>query len=188
MTASGQETDRAVATDAQPSRRGPEYVEGRYVAERRANALVQTPKGGRILSASMLPWFKLRPPKGFGVLTTTGRKTGKRRSRCVRAISRDGKVFLVAIGGEFSGWVKNVRANPSVHVRVRGGTFSGTARELRDTAEREEAMAAFCGTVMPFDYFECRAHRTGRPTRSKIQELHRTWFEGGVPLVVELGA
>jgi deazaflavin-dependent oxidoreductase (nitroreductase family) len=188
MSASGQETDRVLATNAEPTRRGPEYVDGRYVAERRANALVQTPRGGRILSASMLPWFKLRPPKGFGVLTTTGRRTGKRRSRCVRAIRRDDKVFLVAIGGEFSAWVKNVRANPGVRLRIRGGTFSGTTRELRDATEREEAVAAFCGTVMPFDYFECRAHRVGRPTRAKIQELHRTWFEGGVPLVVELDA
>lgn len=169
-------------------RRGPEYVDGRYRAERRSNALVQTPQGGRILSASMLPWFKLRPPKGFGVLTTTGRKTGKRRSRCVRAIRRGDKVFLAAIGGEFSGWAKNIRTNPGVRLRIRGGTFSGTAREPRDPAEREEAMAAFCGTVVPFDYLECRAHRVGRPTREKIVELHRTWFEGGVPLVVELDA
>jgi deazaflavin-dependent oxidoreductase (nitroreductase family) len=136
----------------------------------------------------MLPAFKLRPPKGIGVLTTTGRKTGKRRSRCVRAIRRGDKVFLVAIGGEFSSWVKNVRANPSVQLRISGGTFSGTARELRDAAERDEAMTAFCGTVVPFDYGECRAHRVGRPTRAKIQELHRTWFEGGIPLVVELDA
>ena len=170
------------------SREGPQYVDGRYRAERRGNALVQTPKGGRILSASMLPWFKLRPPKGFGVLTTTGRKTGRKRSRCVRGIRRGHKVFLVAIGGEFSGWVNNIRANSRVRLKLRDGTFSGSARELRDAAEREEAMTAFCGTVVPFDYLECRAHRVGRPTREKIVELHRTWFEGGIPLVVELGA
>jgi hypothetical protein len=31
-------------------------------------------------------------------------------------------------------------------------------------------------------------HRKGRPTRAKIVELHRAWFEGGVPLVIELRA
>ena len=36
---------------------------------------------GRILSASQLPYFQLRPPHDYGVLTTTGHKTGKRRSR-----------------------------------------------------------------------------------------------------------
>jgi deazaflavin-dependent oxidoreductase (nitroreductase family) len=165
---------------------GPQYVDGRYVAERRGNALVQTPLGGRILSASMLPWFTVRPPAGCGVLTTTGRKTGKRRRRCVRAIRRGDKVFIVAIGGEFNAWLKNIRANPNVRLRIRGGTFGGVARELRDRAERDEAERAYCETVNRFDQLECRGHRLGRPTREKIQELHRTWFEGGVPLVIEL--
>ena len=33
--------------------------------------LLRTPRDGRILSALMLPFFMLRPPTGFGVLTTT---------------------------------------------------------------------------------------------------------------------
>ena len=165
---------------------GPRYVDGRYLAERRRNPFVQTSLGGRVLSASQLPWFTLLPPRGFGVLTTTGRKNGKRRSRCVRAIRRGDRAYLVAIGGEFSGWLKNVRANPTVRLRIKGGMFTGVARELRDAAERQEATAAYCETVNPFDYLECRAHRKGRPTHSKIVELHRTWFEGGIPLVIEL--
>jgi deazaflavin-dependent oxidoreductase (nitroreductase family) len=172
--------------DKGPTYKGPSYVDGRYVAERRRNPLVQTHLGGRVLSASQLPWFTILPPRGFGVLTTTGRKTGKRRSRCVRAIRRDDRAYLVAIGGEFSGWLKNVRTNPEVRLRIRGGRFTGVARELRDAAEKEEAMSAYCETVIPFDYAECRVHRKGRPTRSKVVELHRTWFEGGIPLVVEL--
>jgi deazaflavin-dependent oxidoreductase (nitroreductase family) len=165
---------------------GPQYVEGEYVAERRRNPLVQTHLGGLLLSASMLPWFTLIPPKGCGVLTTTGRKTGKARRRCVRAIRRGDKVFLVAIGGESSRWLKNIRANPNVRLRIRGGNYRGVARDLCDADERVEAKAAYCETVNPFDYLENRAHRRGRPTREKIIELHRTWFEGGVPFVIEL--
>jgi deazaflavin-dependent oxidoreductase (nitroreductase family) len=114
---------------------GPQYVEGRYIAERRRNRLVQTPTGGRILSALMLPWFTLIPPRGCGVLTTTGRKTGKARRRCVRAIRCGDKVYLVAIGGEHNRWLKNISANPNVRLRMRGGTYRGVARELRDPAE-----------------------------------------------------
>lgn len=168
------------------SHRGPGYLEGRYVAERRRNPLVQTPKGGRLLSGAMLPWFTIRPPEGNGVLTTTGRKTGKARSRCVRAIRRGDRVYVVAIGGEHSGWLKNVRANPRVRLRIRGGTYEGVARELSDPDELAEAKAAYCEEINRFDYLENRAHRTGRPTKEKIVELHRTWFEGGVPLVIEL--
>ena len=165
---------------------GPQYVDGRYLAERRANKLVQTSKGGRILSAAMLPWFSLLPPKGCGVLTTTGRMTGKPRRRCVRAIRRGDRVFVVAIGGEHSFWLKNLRADPQVRLRMRGGTYEGVARDLRDPEERAEAQAAYCEEVNPFDYLENRAHRRGRPTRAKIVELHRAWFEGGVPLAIEL--
>jgi hypothetical protein len=44
-----------------------------------------------------------------------------------------------------------------------------------------------CETVNPFDYAEFAMHRGGRPTCSKIEELHRRWFDKGTPLVVELG-
>jgi deazaflavin-dependent oxidoreductase (nitroreductase family) len=104
----------------------------------------------------------------------------------VRAIRRGDRVFVVAIGGEHNRWLKNIRANPNVRLRIRGGTYEGVARELRDPQERAEASAAYCGEINPFDYLENRAHRRGRPSRSKIHELHRTWFEGGVPLVIEL--
>jgi hypothetical protein len=92
----------------------------------------------------------------------------------------------VAIGGESNRWLKNIRANPEVRLRIREGTFDGRARDLHDAAERREAMAAYCEAINPFDYLENRAHRKGRPTRDKIVDLHRTWFQGGVPLVIEM--
>jgi hypothetical protein len=73
-----------------------------------------------------------------------------------------------------------------VALRVRGGRFTGVARELTEATERQEAMEAYCETVKRFDYAECTLWRKGRPTRSKIKELHHAWFEQGVPLVVEL--
>lgn len=47
-------------------------------------------------------------------------------------------------------------------------------------------MTAYCELVNRFDYLACMMHRPGRPTRAKIRELHRTWFDRGVPVVVEL--
>lgn len=161
------------------------YDGDRYVAERR-NLLVRSLGGARVLSALQLPSFVVRPPSGFGVITTTGRKTGKARRKCVRAIRRGNKAYLVSIGGARVAWLKNIRANPNVHLRIPGGTFSGVARELDEAEELQQAMAAYCGTVNRFDYAECAIHRRGRPTRRKIKELHRAWFDEGVPLVVEL--
>jgi len=36
------------------------------------------------------------------------------------------------------------------------------------------------------DYGECALHLRGLPTRAKIEELHRYWFDTGIPLVVDL--
>src|SRR5688572_10940929 len=148
-------------------------------ADRRHNPFIRTPAGGRLLSALTLPGFMIRPPAGFGVLTTTGRRTGKARLKCVRAIRRGDKAYIVSIRP--TAWLKNVRANPVVRLRIRGGTFSGVVREL-DDKERREAMDAYCETVNPNDYVECIIWRSGRPTRAKIKELHRTWFSTGTPL------
>jgi deazaflavin-dependent oxidoreductase (nitroreductase family) len=166
--------------------RGPTYIDGAYVPERRHNPLLGSQKRGGILSAMQLPLYSTLPPKGTGVLTTAGRKTGKLRPKCVRVIRKDNRAYLVAIGGEHAGWLKNIRKTPRVKLHIRGGTFWGTAHEVQDDAEREEAREAFIGTVVPWDYMECGFHRRGRPTRQKIQELHTLWFENGVPVIIDL--
>ena len=157
--------------------------------------LLRSARDGKWLSAIMLPLFLLRPPSGFGVIETTGRKTRKTRRKCVRAIRRGNKVYLVQLRppevalrnpAALSGWVLNIRADPRVKLRIRGGTFPGVARELSDSSELAEAREAFCETVHLFDYGECDVHLRGFPTRAKITELHRYWFDTGVPLVVEL--
>jgi deazaflavin-dependent oxidoreductase (nitroreductase family) len=157
--------------------------------------LIRTQKHAQILSASMAWLFVIRPPAGYALLTTTGAKSAKRRRKCIRAIRKGDKVYLVqlrppAIAIErpsaVSNWVWNIRANPNVTLRIRGGTFAGMAREITDPSERERAREAFLESVYPFDYGECDVHLRGLPSRTKIEDLHRYWFETGIPLVVEL--
>src|SRR5438477_3302683 len=59
--------------------------------------LIRTSRHGRILSALMLPFVLACPSAGYGVLTTTGRKTGKPRRKCVRMIRRGSKLYLVQL-------------------------------------------------------------------------------------------
>jgi deazaflavin-dependent oxidoreductase (nitroreductase family) len=141
----------------------------------------------------MLPFFLARPPSGFGVLTTTGRRTGRRRRKCVRVIRDGDRAYLVMLGpalvgqpGAVAAWLWNIRADPRVRLRIRGGTFDGLARELDDPAEMERARQAYCGSVNPFDYAECEFHLSGHPTRERIEQLHRHWFDTGIPLAVDL--
>jgi len=167
----------------------------RHASKHRRNAFVRSAAGGRVLSALMLPFVTTLPSAGYGVITTTGRKTGKARRKCIRAIRREDRVYIVMLRppviamarpSAVSAWVWNIRANPNVRLRIRGGTFQGAARELKDPTELRQAREAFCETVNASDYGECALHLRGLPTRSKVKELHRYWFDTGVPLVVDL--
>jgi deazaflavin-dependent oxidoreductase (nitroreductase family) len=157
-----------------------------YEAERKRNPFVRSGGGGRALSAMQLPLFAVRPPRGYGILTTTGRKTGKKRRRCIRAIRDGEKAYIVAIKGARTGWQKNLRANPNVRLRLPGGSHDGIARELRGTADEQRARQVYCETVNRFDYPAFTLWRTGRPTPAKIREMHRAWFDQGIPFVVQL--
>jgi deazaflavin-dependent oxidoreductase (nitroreductase family) len=165
-------------------------TDGMLAVERKGNPFMRSPTGGRALSAMMLPLFILRPPSGFGVITTTGRRTGKTRRKCIRAIRQGDKTYIVMIRPKItykaSAWVLNIRADPNVSLRMRGGTFAGLARELDDDKELQQARKLYCETVNPFDYLECTFHRGRHPTQSKVEELHRIWFDTGIPLIIEL--
>jgi deazaflavin-dependent oxidoreductase (nitroreductase family) len=194
------ETTSATAGDAPPTDQTTAAAAAvREAAAREApkhGRLIRSARDGRMLSAAMLPFFLVRPPKGYGLLTTIGRKTGKRRRKCVRVTRRGDRAYLMMLRPPelarkrptaTAAWVWNIRANPRVELRLRGGTFTGTARELHDPAELAQAREALCATVNLFDYGECDMHLRGLPTRAKIEQLHGYWFETGIPIVVELG-
>ena len=154
--------------------------------QREHNPLINSAAGGRLLSALQLPLFMIRPPSGYGVLLTMGRKSGKARRRCVRATRHQNKVVVVAIKGARTGWLKNLESCPDVRVRVRGGTFAARAHRAVGATERHEALQAYCAERSPFEDLEYMMWRTGRPTREGIDDLHRHWFEHGSPVVLEL--
>ena len=154
-------------------------------AERKHNPFINSPAGGRALSALQLPFFLMRPPRGYGILTTTGRRTGRARRRCIRAIRRDDVVYVVAIKGKTQ-WAMNALANPAVQLRLPGGNFSGRARVVSGETESRRAKQAYCESVHRFDYLTWINWRRGRPTRAKITELLRGWCDEGTHLVIEL--
>ena len=190
------------ATSTSPTRRdgddGSHLADVRDAAAEHASKhrrLIRSARDGRLLSALMLPGVLAWPGSGYGVITTTGRKTGKARRKCIRVIRRGNKAYIVSLRppevamvrpSAVAAWVWNIRSNPNVTLRIRGGTFAGLARELTDQAELAEARAAFCEQVNLMDYGECALHLRGLPTRAKIEELHRYWFDTGIPLVVDL--
>jgi deazaflavin-dependent oxidoreductase (nitroreductase family) len=81
----------------------------------------------RILNKYLvLPLYRLRifPLFGFGriflILTTKGRKTGKKRRTPLEYHRIDQIITVFSSRGEEAGWVKNILANPN-HILVRHG-------------------------------------------------------------------
>ena len=66
------------------------------------------------------------------LLTTTGRKSGKRRVTPLQYEEIDGKIYLAAAGGRNADWFRNLVVNPIVEVRVKSRRFSGVAEPVTD--------------------------------------------------------
>jgi len=76
--------------------------------------------------------------ENFCYVTTRGRRTGEPHTIEIWFGSRDGRtLYLLSGGGDRSDWVRNMKAEASVTVRIgRGGEPKGaTARLVEDATE-----------------------------------------------------
>ena len=72
-------------------------------------------------------------------LITTGRRSGKLHEIEIWFGIQDSSLYLLSGGNDDSDWVKNLRVNPNVTVRIAKQTFTGTARIVRNI--QEESLA-----------------------------------------------
>src|SRR3990172_12242847 len=64
----------------------------------------------RLSNVFLRPLFGLLPvPRGFALLTVTGRRSGRPRQRPVRAVRRDATLYAVAMLGQRSDWLRNIQ-------------------------------------------------------------------------------
>ncbi len=140
----------------------------------------------RLSNLLMRPLFSLLPvPRGFVLLTVTGRRSGRRWQRPVRAVRRDTTLYVVAMLGEHSDWLRNVRKERRVQVKVGGQHHEGLAREIADPAERKTAQELYIREVFLADYADYAAYHWSWPTRGRIKEAHRRWAEDGIMVAVD---
>lgn len=95
------------------------------------------------VALNLMPVTDLRALAGedFCYLTTTGRVTGRPHEIEIwfALVPERRALYMLSGGGDRSDWVKNLRRNPEVTVRVADGRFAGLAREARDAEEDELA-------------------------------------------------
>lgn len=83
------------------------------------------------LVAGYVPWWSL--------LETTGRKSGKPRRNPVGNGLKGDTFWIVSEHGSNAGYVKNIRVNPRVRIRVKGRWRTGTAHPLpEDDAHKRQ--------------------------------------------------
>jgi len=130
--------------------------------------------------------LSLMTPAGIAIVTTTGRKSGKRRARAMRAVRDGDRVYAVALLGPSSDWIANIRANPEVTVKLGRTTQRAKARLITDDAERERAAAAYHPIAGWYDYFDYANFMWSLPSKANVLRAHDTWFGEGTPVVFEL--
>ncbi len=131
-------------------------------------------------------WSLFAPPEGFAILTTTGRKTGLPRRQSIRAIRRGDIVVAVAMMGERAQWLRNVRADQEVTLKVHDGTHRGVAHEATDASETELANDIYMSSTVSHDYVDYAVYEWGFPTRDNVRKAHQEWFDAGVPVIIQL--
>jgi deazaflavin-dependent oxidoreductase (nitroreductase family) len=91
------------------------------------------PPGISIFNRVAKPLLRAGVPMGYnGLLTTTGRRSGKPRTTPLAIIERDGRRWVWSPWGEVN-WVRNLRASGRASISVRKHTMDVRAVELDET-------------------------------------------------------
>ena len=98
-------------------------------------------------------------------LTTTGRASGRPREIEIWFGLAERTLYMLAQGRERADWVRNIRRDPSVSVRIGEAVFSGRARIVEDREEDAAARELVAG---------------------KYDRLDSDWRRSALPVAVDL--
>ncbi|CAN5263429.1 hypothetical protein BH18CHL2_BH18CHL2_03680 [soil metagenome] len=81
--------------------------------------------------------FERLAGEAFCYLTTTGRRSGRPHTIEIWFALRDRSLYLLSGGGDRADWVKNLRRNAEVRVRVGTHSVAATARVLEPGTDED---------------------------------------------------
>jgi deazaflavin-dependent oxidoreductase (nitroreductase family) len=88
-----------------------------------------------------MPDLRMLAEEDFCYLTTTGRVSGRPHEieMWFSLVPETQTLYMLSGGRDHSDWVRNLRRDPEVTVRIAGEQFGGLAREAQDAEEDELA-------------------------------------------------
>ena len=107
----------------------------------------------------------------YRYLTTTGRSSGRPREIEIWFHLEGSTLYMLAEGRGRANWVRNLRADPAVSVRIGDQAFPGTARIVED--DEEEMLA--------------RRELPAKYANSYSEDL-ADWGRTALPVAVDLAA
>ncbi len=117
--------------------------------------------GRRYLETDGEVGYRWRNGAPILVLTTTGRRSGEERLKPLIFGEDDGRYVVVASKGgapRHPGPARNLRANPDVHVQIKGDRFRARARTA-EGEERERLWRRMAEIWPPYDEYQARTDR-----------------------------
>lgn len=107
-------------------------------------------------------WLARWTSNPYAYLTTIGRQTGRPHRIEIWFGEHDGRMYVLAGGGERSDWVRNLQANPQVTVELGDETHPGAARAIEpgigeDQRARELLAAKYATPAKPLDDWKRRS-------------------------------
>ena len=108
--------------------------------------------------------------RDFCYLTTRGRTSGLSRTIEIWFGARDSTIYMLSGGGDASNWVLNLKADPSVRIRIGRKEFEGSARVVTDHEEDRIARQLLAGKYQGWE--------PGKPLRA--------WARTSLPVAVDL--
>jgi deazaflavin-dependent oxidoreductase (nitroreductase family) len=110
------------------------------------------------------------PDLPFAYLTTSGRRSGRPHTVEIWFAMAGDTVYLLSGGGDRSDWVRNLRAEPHVTIRVGGDERRASAR-LVEASEEDERLRGLLAA-------KYQGWRAGQPLSG--------WARSALPVALDL--
>lgn len=108
------------------------------------------------------------------LITTTGRKTGRRYTTPVGYVKTGEYLYAITRGGaEASNWIRNVQKNPEVKLQIGDNVMSATGEVLEDPTEVRQVIKLFLKQRPGYERF---LNVSLNSSEAEMEQVSKKWL------------